>query len=254
MCGQGHNFDIARHGYVSLLTGAATKIVGDTADMLAARDAFQQAGHFAPIAEAVAAAVTEGGAESARIAEVGAGTGYYLAGVLDAAPDAVGVGLDIAKPAARRCAKAHPRAISVVADAWRGIPIRTGVLSHVLSIFAPRNADEVHRVLAKDGTFVVVTPTPRHLTELVDRLGMVGVDADKPRRLAESLSTQFERLDRTAVEYEMTLDHGDVESVVGMGPSAFHLAPHQRADRIAALPTLVQVTASVNVVRLRRKD
>ena len=238
LCGTGHNFDIARYGYASLLTGAATKVLGDTAEMLAARDAFQQAGHFAPIADAVTDAVLDTAVDTAaaRIAEVGAGTGYYLAEILNAIPDAVAVGLDIAKPAARRCAKAHPRAIAVIADTWRGIPIQTGVLTHVLSIFAPRNASETHRVLVEDGTFIVVTPTPRHLAELVGPLGMVSVDADKPRRLADSPTTGFDRLDRTTVEYRMPLTHDDIEHVVAMGPSAFHHTALERAARIATLP------------------
>ncbi|NUS44660.1 MAG: methyltransferase type 11, partial [Mycobacteriaceae bacterium] len=123
VCARNHSFDIARQGYVSLLAGAANAR-GDTAAMLADRDAFQQAGHFLPIAAAVAAAATATAhSDSARVADVGAGTGYYLAQVLDALPDSTGVAVDVAKAAARRAAGAHPRALAVVADAWRGLPL-----------------------------------------------------------------------------------------------------------------------------------
>ncbi len=54
-CGAGHSFDIAKQGYITLLTGASTKMTGDTADMLDARAAFQGGGHFAPIADATVA-------------------------------------------------------------------------------------------------------------------------------------------------------------------------------------------------------
>ncbi|MFC8046908.1 putative RNA methyltransferase [Nocardia sp. NPDC057353] len=53
-CGSGHSFDLARQGYVSLLTGAATRFTGDTADMLQARSDFHARGHFTPVAAAVA--------------------------------------------------------------------------------------------------------------------------------------------------------------------------------------------------------
>jgi 23S rRNA (guanine745-N1)-methyltransferase len=250
LCLHGHSFDVARQGYVSLLTGAASKIVGDSAEMLAARAAFQDAGFFDPIADAIADVVAP---DADAVAEIGAGTGFYLAALLEARPEAVGVGLDISKAAARRCAGAHPRAASVVADVWRQLPIRTGVLRHVLSVFAPRNAEEVHRVLAADGTFVVVTPTARHLVELIEPLGMVRVDEDKPRRLGESLSARFERVSRGRVEYAMVLARPDIEAVVAMGPSAHHLAPAQRAARIAALPAELDVTASVNVSVYRKR-
>ncbi|MGW6122471.1 putative RNA methyltransferase [Nocardia sp. NPDC055165] len=241
-CGTGHSFDIARQGYVGLLTGASTKMTGDTADMLDARAAFQGAGHFAPIAAAIARAFDT----AATVLEIGAGTGYYLADVLDAHPDALGIALDVAKPAARRAARAHPRAASVLADAWRGLPLREDAVTGVLSVFAPRNPAEVARVLAPDGRFVVVTPTARHLSELIGPLGMVGVDPDKDRRLADSLAGAFARAEHTLVEFPMKLSRTDVTRVVAMGPSAFHRTP---ADdpRIAALSDTTEVTASVTV-------
>ncbi|MFD5174558.1 putative RNA methyltransferase [Nocardia sp. NPDC058379] len=248
-CGTGHSFDIARQGYVGLLTGASTKMTGDTADMLDARAAFQGAGHFAPIAAAAAHACTAGidrAPEAAVILEVGAGTGYYLAAALAAEPTFFGIALDVAKPAARRAARAHPRMASVLADAWRGLPIRDHSLTGVLSVFAPRNPTEVARVLAPGGRFVVVTPTADHLNELVGPLDMVRVDPDKERRLAESLSGLFDRIAHTRVEFPMKLTRRDVTDVIAMGPSAFHGTP---ADdpRIAALPDTTEVTASVTV-------
>lgn len=253
-CGTGHSFDIARQGYVGLLTGAATKMTGDTADMLDARAAFQGAGHFAPIAAAATHAFTAAPApdlpDAQVILEVGAGTGYYLATILAAEPGFAGIALDVAKPAARRAARAHPRLASVLADAWRGLPIRGHSLAGVLSVFAPRNPTEVARVLAPGGSFVVVTPTVDHLNELVGPLGMVRVDPDKERRLADSLAGLFTRSAHTRVEFGMKLSRRDVTDVIAMGPSAFHGTP---ADdpRIAALPDVTEVTAAVTVSTYR---
>ncbi|MGF6883307.1 23S rRNA (guanine745-N1)-methyltransferase [Nocardia sp. GAS34] len=253
-CARGHGFDIARQGYVSLLTGASTKMSGDTAAMLDARAAFQDARHFAPIATAVATISAEGAGTRFphSILEIGAGTGYYLAAALDATPDAHGIALDVSKPAARRGARAHPRAASILADVWRGLPIRDGLVDVVLSVFAPRNPDEVARVLAPGGSFIVVTPTPRHLSELIAPLGMIGVDATKDDRLAEAMSGRFDRVDSALMEYSLRLTHPDVGNVVAMGPSAHH-ASDPRAARIAALPETVEVTASVTVSRYRAR-
>ncbi|WP_067818099.1 putative RNA methyltransferase [Nocardia inohanensis] len=280
-CPHGHAFDIARQGYVSLLTGASTKMTGDTPAMLDARAAFQSAGHFAPIATALVRAVRRGhrvsapgstaaaysstrlagllladdevrGGGSPGVLEIGAGTGYYLAAVLDALPQARGIALDVSKPAAKRSARAHARAGAVLADAWRGLPVRDGAMGTVLSVFAPRNPDEVARVLTADGRFIVATPTARHLGELIEPLGMVRVDAAKQERLAESLGGRFELLERTEVEYSMPLTHADISAVAGMGPSAFHAAA-DRAERIAALPDPLPVTASVTVSSYRRR-
>ncbi|WP_305094394.1 methyltransferase domain-containing protein [Prescottella sp. R16] len=254
VCGRGHSFDVARQGYVTLLTGAATKFTGDSPDMIAARVAFLDSGHFAPLMDAVADAVTgtTDRDDRPRILEIGAGTGHYLARVLDASPSAHGIGLDVSKPAARRLARAHPRGAAVVADVWRQLPVRDRALTHVLSVFAPRNAAEIDRVLAERGTLVVLTPTERHLAELVDLLGMVRVDDRKVERLGDTVSGRFDRIGRTPVEVRMSLSHRDIENLVGMGPSARHLTPERRAETIATLPEPFTVTASVVVSTYRR--
>ncbi|MTE17402.1 methyltransferase domain-containing protein [Nocardia sp. CT2-14] len=197
-------------------------------------------------------AVRESTVGGPAVLEIGAGTGYYSAAVLDAVPGARGIALDVSKAAARRAARAHGRAGSVLADAWRGLPVRDAVMSAVISVFAPRNADEVARVLAEDGRFIVVTPTSRHLGELIEPLGMVSVDAAKADRLAESLGELFVLVARDAVEYTMKLSHADVSNVAAMGPSAHHAA-ERRAERIAALPDPMPVTASVMVSVYRRR-
>ncbi|MFI6429876.1 putative RNA methyltransferase [Rhodococcus oryzae] len=250
LCEQGHSFDIARQGYVSLLSGAA-KFTGDSAEMIAARARFLDSHHFDPLMDAVARACATDVPVDPAVLEVGAGTGHYLAAVLDALPAARGIGVDVSKAAARWLARSHPRAGSVVADIWTQLPVRAHALSHVLSIFAPRNAAELRRVLRPDGTLIVLTPTDRHLRELVDLLGLVRVDENKTVRLGASMSGYFERADRVAVEYPMTLSRTDVDSLIAMGPSARHLGDEARAQRIAGLPETSTVTASVTISSYR---
>ncbi|MBO0855276.1 MAG: methyltransferase type 11, partial [Nocardia sp.] len=157
----------------------------------------------------------------------------------------------VAKPAARRAARAHPRAASILADVWQGLPIRDAAVSRVLSVFAPRNPAEVARVLVPGGTVVVVTPTPAHLSELIEPLRMVGVQVDKDERLDSAMASNFTRIDRFPVEYSMSLDHAAVTDVAAMGPSAHHAAQARR-ERIGQLPGTVAVTASVTVTVYRR--
>lgn len=250
-CESGHSFDIARQGYVSLLTGSTGKLAGDNAEMLAARAAFQGAGFFEPIAAAVVDAVVCAQPHESPapvlpggevIADIGAGTGYYLAHVLDAVPTGRGIAVDIAKPAGRRCARAHPRAAAVVTDAWRGLPVRDDSLTAALSVFAPRNPAAVARCLAPGGRYIVVTPTVRHLAELIGPIGMVTVDPDKERRLAAGTAGLFTRVDSVAVEYPMALGRADIARLVAMGPSAHHTAATGEQ-----LPEPFEVTASVTV-------
>ena len=59
-CEKNHSFDIARQGYVNLLTvdRKHARHPGDTKEQVAARKAFLDAGYYAPIAETVCRILT----------------------------------------------------------------------------------------------------------------------------------------------------------------------------------------------------
>ena len=246
-CGRGHSFDLARQGYVALLPAGARVPAGDDAAMVAARAAFLAAGHYAPLTAALLAAAA---GTAGPVLDVGAGTGAQLAAVLDADPAAVGIALDASRYAARRAARAHPRAGAVVADAWSGLPVRTGAVGLVLDVFSPRNGPETARVLRPGGLLVVVTPGPDHLAGLVDVLGGLQVDAAKDSRLAAALEPHLAPVDRVEHRWELALSGADAARAVAMGPSARHLTDLDA--RVAALPEPVRATASIVVSRYRR--
>ncbi|ASU86217.1 methyltransferase type 11 [Nocardiopsis gilva YIM 90087] len=252
-CAHGHGFDVAREGYVSLLTGQRPTGTGDTKEMVRARQEFQEAGHYAPLAARLAALAAEhlpavpaagSGAETGLVADIGAGTGYYLREVLEGCTRSTGLALDVSKFALRRAAKAHPRAGAAACDAWRGLPLGTGTVALLLNVFAPRDGAEFRRVLREDGALIVVTPTARHLHELIDALGLVTVDARKEERLETTLGDHFSLTRREELDHPMRLPHAAVATAVGMGPSARHLDPGELERRISRLPTPAPVTAS----------
>jgi 23S rRNA (guanine745-N1)-methyltransferase len=254
-CGEGHSFDVARQGYLNLLPGDARTGSADTAAMVRARAEFLAAGHYAPVADAVAdSAVTALGETSPGdcAIDVGAGTGYYLAALLERLPGARGLALDNSKHALRAAARAHPRIAAVGADAWARLPVRDGAVALALNVFAPRDPAELARVLAPAGVLVVVTPNSGHLGELVAAVGMLTVQERKRERLAGKLGALFEPIAATAVERELVLGHEDLTALVAMGPSARHLDDLQVAERVAALADPLAVTLSVTVASYRR--
>jgi 23S rRNA (guanine745-N1)-methyltransferase len=259
-CPSRHAFDVARQGYVTLLRGGQPRVPGDGAAMVAARERFLGAGHYAPLVEELvseaqraegtsAAAAHSGEAEtpvsgpaaSTCIVDFGAGTGHYLAQVLDAAPDAIGLALDTSPYALRRAARAHPRAAAVGCDIWRGLPLRDGTAALALNVFAPRDGAEIQRVLAPGGRLVVVTPTPRHLAELTDRLGLLRVDEHKQQRLDAKLGPYLTLTEQRSREWGLQLSAQDVEDVVAMGPNAWH----EHAQPSGPLSATASITVSV---------
>ncbi|WP_328651028.1 23S rRNA methyltransferase [Micromonospora sp. NBC_00330] len=260
-CPRRHSFDIARQGYVNLLAGRAPH-VGDSAEMVAARADFLAAGHYDLISAALSAAATEAvGRPRAMpdfeayplVVDAGAGTGRYLGAVLAALPDAVGLALDVSKPALRRAARAHPRAAAALADTWQRLPLADASTAVLLNVFAPRNGPEFHRVLDPAGALLVVTPDTDHLAELVDVLDLLRVDPDKADRVTASLGGHFTLVSSTVHRAEMALTRPEVATLVGMGPSAWHTDPAALATRLAALgePVLVTVAVRLDVLRPR---
>ncbi|KIH96552.1 methyltransferase type 11 [Streptomonospora alba] len=243
-CTSGHRFDVAREGYAGLLTGHRTAGTGDTKAMVGARQEFQAAGHYAPLAARLAELAAPHLAGGGLAADAGAGTGYYLAAVLEQAPDAWGLALDVSKFALRRAARAHPRAGAAACDTWRGLPLRAGAAEVLLNVFAPRRAAEFRRVLADDGALIVVTPTARHVRELVAALGLVTVDADKQQRLEGGLGAHFTRVRSEELEIELSLRPAEAAALVGMGPSAHHMETAEITERVAGLGDPVAARAS----------
>lgn len=252
VCVAGHSFDIARQGYVNLLPGDARTGTADTVAMVAARADFLAAGHYAPLVTSI---VTRAAAlslpDDGCVLDLGAGTGYYVARVLDALSGRRGLALDLSKHAARRAARAHDRLGVVVCDAWRRLPVLDDAAALALSIFAPRDGAELARILAPGGALLVVTPTARHLWQLVAALDLLTVDEHKRERLDRALAGRFRLTDEQVHRFDMTLTGDDITAVVAMGPNAWHTAPADVAQRVVALRTPLQVTAEVRLASYR---
>ncbi|UJL51349.1 methyltransferase domain-containing protein [Corynebacterium diphtheriae] len=258
----GHSFDIARQGYVTLAGGAGIRYVGDDSSMIHARETFLSGGHFAPFVEAVSNSVHLALDEanvpddaSPVICEVGAGTGYYLAHALDDIENSRGIGIDVSVPAAKKLSKCHPRVGAVVADAWSRLPLRDASIDAITVVFAPRNASEFARVLKPGGQVIVLTADAGHLEELREPLGIIGVEKDKVQRMIDQAADNLVPVsDPEPIEFTMHLDQDSIASQIGMSPSARHIHPDVLGERIATLPSVMDVTARAMITRFAKID
>ncbi|RAN74234.1 hypothetical protein B5P43_29400 [Bacillus sp. SRB_336] len=278
-CVDGHSFDIARQGYVNLLTGHGTKFTHDTSAMVAARDAFLDAGHYRELADALAGTVRHvlagtvevrvgtaagrpsshgtGAAHRPLILDAGTGTGWYLQHLLNGlggeeAVDAVG--LDISKFALRRAARRNPAAANLVWDLWQPLPVEAGRADVVLVVFAPRNAAEFARVLKPAGRLVVVTPRPGHLAEIARQACLLGIQPEKEAALAASMDAHFELESSRALDIALQLSPADVANVALMGPAGHHLEQQDVEQAAATLPGLTDATAQFTVSVFRPRS
>lgn len=255
-CSAGHRFDTAKQGYVTLLGSAGRTGGGDDAAQLDKREEVLSAGHFDPLVSRLVDAVRSALGDGGVLLDCGAGTGFYLRSILDACSGATGIGTEISSAAARRLAKAHPRAAAVVADTWRGLPVADGMVDALTVVFAPRNPPEFARCLRPGGLLVVAWPGQDHLSPLRAELGMLDIEKNKETRLGADLREHFD-LDEGAsstVTSELHLSPDEAVSIALMGPSGARIGEEEMQRRVADLGREAYSAAlSVNVSVLRRR-
>ena len=164
-CEAGHSFDMARQGYVNLLPVQNKRSLnpGDTREQVLSRRAFLEAGFYAPIAEALCSAAKELNC-AGPILDVGCGEGWYSAQLSDAL-NAPLVGLDISKEAVRCAAAKYKNAQWICGSAAR-LPVESGSVGLITSLFALTIPEEFKRVLRSDGYYFQVLAQEDHLLGL----------------------------------------------------------------------------------------
>jgi 23S rRNA (guanine745-N1)-methyltransferase len=199
-CWRGHTFDIARSGYVNLLQPQErrSKTPGDSAEAVAARRRFLDRGFADPLRARITELVTP--LAPASILDVGCGEGYYL-GALAAATGAESHGIDISTAAIDAAAKRYRDCSWVVGNADRFLPYEEQSFSLVLSITGRMNADELHRVLAPDGSLLVAISAPEDLAELRG-----ASNRDRVARTVETFANGFKLVDQTRIATVAELD------------------------------------------------
>ncbi|HIT76057.1 MAG TPA: methyltransferase domain-containing protein [Candidatus Avipropionibacterium avicola] len=245
-CHGRHRFDLARQGHLNLLSTPAPANA-DSAAMVAARLAYLERGLHQPVRDLLSAS------SGPVVLDAGCGPGWYLAGL--PAEHRV-LGMDLSAAAARRAARAHPRAGVVVSDLRQDWPVADAVVDTVWSVFAPRHLDEVVRVLRPGGEFLVVLPGEDHLVELVRSGAVIGQQRDKEASLLAQLSSRLEPTRRDTVRTTVTIsDDTLVHELVAMGPSAHHRTEPPGSDRhprggTTSQPEQVTVSLIVRAFRL----
>lgn len=220
-CPQRHQFDLAKEGYVNLLPVQfkRSRDPGDSAEMMQARRAFLDAGHYQPLRDAICEFLrTE---TPARLLDIGCGEGYYTHAFASIAGHCWG--LDVSKSAIRAAAKRYPQVDFCVASSQR-LPFDDASLDAVVRIYAPCNAQELARAIVPGGWVITATPGPRHLMELK------GLIYDEVRLHEENHEAMpgFVLRQQQQLAYPMQLSGQEAEALLQMTPFAWRAKPEVR--------------------------
>ena len=245
VCSRNHSFDVARQGYVNLLTVQQKHSLnpGDTREQVLSRREFLEAGFYAPIADALIAAAKELEI-SGQILDVGCGEGWYSAQLADAL-NAPLTGLDISKEAVR-CAAAKYKGKQWLCATAAHIPVEDGSVSLLTSLFALTLPEEFRRVLKSGGYYFQVLAAEDHL------LGLKGIIYDslifREKDTVPELPG-FERVRSVPIRFDFTVEGHQVMNLFSMTPHVFRIGK-EGAERLRRTQVLTDTASCVlNVFR-----
>ncbi|MBE6631896.1 MAG: methyltransferase domain-containing protein [Ruminococcaceae bacterium] len=240
-CENGHLFDVAKEGYVNLLppNKMNSKLPGDSKEMVEARRSFLEKGYYSLLCRELCRECVAllSGKREAFVTDFGCGEGYYTESIAESILNA-GIklslaGVDISKNAVKLAAKRKGRASYAVASVY-GMPLPDGCADLALNIFSPLALDELKRVVKKDGYFVYVVPSEKHLWEMKQT-----VYKEPYKNKSERIEYEgFELINTVAVRYEAFLNtREDISALFGMTPY-FWRSPKEGAEKLLSLDSL----------------
>ena len=241
-CEKNHSFDVARQGYVNLLTVTQkhSKNPGDTRDMVAARRAFLDRGHYLAIAEKVSALLTPILPEAPAFLDAGCGEGYYLSELMKGFSGGSFLGVDISKDAVRFAAGRNKQALWLTSSAAH-LPIRGGALDGIMSMFALSVPEEFHRVLKRGGYYLEVTAGRGHLMGLKNLIYSEIIE--KQAKTTPELPG-FALVSQETLEFPISLStNEEIMQLLSMTPHFWRITKEgaQRAAEATSLRDTVQV-------------
>ena len=229
-----HLFDFAAEGYINLYTSRASG--GDSGECIAARNAFLAKGYYEKISDGVNALLDKYAPADAKVLDAGCGEGYYTLRMARGGREAFG--FDLSKNGVRTAAKAAKRAdvpaFFGVASVF-ALPVLSGSMDAVTTIFAPCAEEEYARVLKPGGVLILAGAGKEHLIDLKKAVYENAYENEGRRDLPHD---RFELLEETCVTYGVTLESGrDIENLFAMTPY-FYRTSHNDKEKLRAFSSL----------------
>ncbi|MBQ8027743.1 MAG: methyltransferase domain-containing protein [Clostridia bacterium] len=245
VCDKGHCFDIAKEGYVNLLTGSKSgSLIGDNRDMARSRKSFLDKGYFSHLSDKLCSVVAE--IHPKAVLDICCGEGYYTQALAQHCKADV-YGFDISKEMIRLAAKRKCNTDFFVAN-MADIPIADDSIDCAVHLFAPLCEKEFLRVIKQGGYLISVCPGAKHLWE------MKSVLYETPYE-NEELAPELPGLTLAKVLHAGSIIHlengEDIEALFKMTPYYYH-TPSAGKEKLSCLSQLK--TQTDFYIRIYRKD
>lgn len=250
VCSNQHCFDIAKHGYINLLSrGISTKY---DKKIFEYRRLISKAGLFNPLYAAVSQIIMNqhSSIEPISILDAGCGEGSHLNNIQieinrEKPKALLAVGIDISKEGISFATAGYSNAIWCVADI-ANCPFSSQKFKFILSILSPANYSEFQR-LSDNGLVIKVVPDRDYLKELREILYKGSDKQSYSNSLTIShFNKQFNLLDVESIRYQVNLSDQLIEPLLGMTPLSWGTS-EERIEKVLQL-NLKQVTMDFKIL------
>lgn len=258
VCTSNHSFDLARQGYVNLLTKPhQTKY---SKQLFQSRRVIINSGFFEPLNEKISEIIIDklpNSGKGIKILDTGSGEGTHLANILEKIKDQttteiVGAGIDISKEGIQIAAKEYPNIIWCVADLAK-CPFGSKQFDYILNILSPSNAAEFNRLLVDDGLVIKVVPNSGYLRELRELLyHSTQQQAYSNQSTVELFNDSFETVATENVSYTVNLEPSLIDPLISMTPLTWGTTAEQLQQLKRA--NLTAITVDFTILVGKRKD
>ncbi|MFD4492486.1 putative RNA methyltransferase [Lysinibacillus fusiformis] len=216
VCSANHSFDIAKQGYVNMLTHGSTSKYSK--DLFESRKAVIDSGIYDVVEAKIGKLINSAN----TVLDTGCGEGSHLARIMNEKKNGVGIGIDIAKEGILAGARHYPQQIWCVGDLAKS-PFAQGSFDAILNILSPANYEEFKRLLAPNGCIVKVVPQSGYLQELRAQLY---ADSSKETYSNEQIVARFQdsfgEVNIERVTYTLPLAQELVPALLEMTPMGWH--------------------------------
>lgn len=263
-CENNHTYDVAKEGYVNLLLAnqKRSKEPGDNKAMINARRAFLEQGYYQPLADELAALISQHQSNNhlqtqVNLFDAGCGEGYYLNRIKQTLKEILAAqqtgndwsvnasGCDISKVAIQKAAKKYRDSHFAVASTFH-LPVSDASQTALIQVFAPAGTEEIHRVLQPGGLWLQVNPAPNHLQQLKSQI----YNTAEQHPVKPISASHFTVISDTTLTFDMTFHNSDDKMNLLMMTPFYWSASEQAKQRIQQ--SLSNVTCHFHIQVLQK--
>ena len=257
-CENNHSYDQAKQGYFNLLLNNAkkSKQPGDNAEMVHARSAFLNAGHYQSISDTINQLaidhLLQNQMDQSQILDLGCGEGYYSDRLHLALHDHQiqhdFYGLDISKDAVKAAAKRSKDIHWLVANANKA-PFAPNSMSLIMNVFNRIMPKALSQLCHENGRVLIASAGAYHLQQLKEAI------YETPRFVEfDAIATMdefFHHEQRHVLDFTMSLAPESTQHLIAMTPHAWRSSPEVQQGLLAQEQLELRVQINLDSFKLK---